>query len=918
MMSRVLRLAPMLLIMPIPAWAADTAPNLPLEEAFGSAALDPAWKVDVSGENAVSVKDGALEIKAAENTYAHIQRALGVDHLRASCVIQAGSGVSWATSLFFYWKPGDWCQMGVIPRNGGSYYMCLTAGGKRTEQDLGRCRFTDYHNLAIELGKDCIRFMSSADGKTWTNELFVSRPAELMGPPTMLVIGKGFGVDANSPDLNGDYGDRGAIAVSRVRNVRVERTAPSRMTITTEERRERELAGQDPLGRKILESGREPSYDSVAAALPPLLKPREALGAKEGRYEVGVQYEGTIQFDTGVDGWEQNGPTAWFEIGNPSVRFGSTGCSKRLIDGHLPIVVCEFKHDGLVFEQTVLGWSEGMKPDADLWGCIRLSVSNAGGTAKEVAIAFKSKPEAISRLDPISVKVPAGGKAQVCVRVPSPVRDAGAAWMEAPEFSKRLDEVAAYWGMVVNAGMRLTTPEPRVNDAWRAWLAYNFIDVDKIGDLYQPHDGAGFYEAMFGYSEVLYAHALDMWGFHDEARRYLESMLAIVKPDGLFAINYGLPDHGGLLFALAEHYRFTADEKWLRTVAPRMLKMCDWAIARRQEITKEGADERSVTYGLIKFRPYCDYAVETYNYYANAYCCIGLERAAAVLGDAGLADDAARIAGAATAYRKDILASMDRAMIERDGLKLLPMEPDTQRLLKDSHYECGDYYGLVASMFLESEFLPPNDPRAMLVVKGLEKRNGLILGMCEFNDGVDHAYTYGYWLNCLQRGEQDRVLLGFYGSLAYGMGRDTYCGVEVTYLKTGEPTPTMPHLYSGTQQLRLLRMMLLREEGDALVIGSAIPKAWLASGKRIEVRNAATTFGPMSYVIESAVDSGRIDVVIEPPTRHMPAQIQLRLNHPAGKPIAKATVDGRPAAAVKGDVVTIRPQKGPLRILVDY
>jgi hypothetical protein len=38
-----------------------------------------------------------------------------------------------------------------------------------------------------------------------------------------------------------------------------------------------------------------------------------------------------------------------------------------------------------------------------------------------------------------------------------------------------------------------------------------------------------------------------------------------------------------------------------------MVKMCDWAIARRRDATREGADPQSVTYGLIKFRPYCDY-----------------------------------------------------------------------------------------------------------------------------------------------------------------------------------------------------------------------------------------------------------------------------------------------------------------------
>lgn len=910
--------AAMSIVMGIPALAADAPLTLPFEETFTSTALDGAWKVDVSKDNGIALKDGALEISAAEHTFAHIQRPLGVDHVRASCAIQPGAGISWATSLFLYWKPGSWCQVSVIPRNGGSFYMCVTTDGRRTEQDLGRCRYADWHNVAIELGEDCIRFMSSADGRTWVNQSYVARPAELSGPPALLIVGKGFGTDAGTPDLNGDYGERGTVSVSRVRGLRVEKTLPARMKITAREERDRALARQDPLGRKILDSGREPSYEAVAAVLPALSKPREAVGAKEGRYEVGVQYDGTIQLDTGTDGWEQRGPTAWFEIGEPAVRFGSTGCKKRLMEGYLPIVVCTFEHDGLAFEQTVLGWSEGMTPDTDLWGYVRLVASGAGAGARTVPVVLRSRPETISTVGPVSLEIPAAGKSQVCFRIPSPGKDGGVVRVDDAEFTRRLDEVSASWKKIVDAGMRVGTPEPRINDAWRAWLAYNFINVDKIGDVYQPHDGAGFYEAIYGYSEVLYAHALDMWGFHDEARRYLESMFTFVKPDGLFAINYGLPDHGGLLFALAEHYRFTGDGAWFRSVAPRMVKMCDWAIARRQEITKEGADRQGVTYGLIKFRPYCDYDVETYNYYANAYCCIGLEHAAAVLGDAGLASDAARIGEAAAAYRKDILASMDRAVIERDGMRLLPMEPDTHRLLKDSGFECGDYYGLVAAMFLESEFLPADDPRAMLVVRGLEQRRGLILGMCEFNEGVDHAYTYGYWLNCLQRGDVDRVLLGLYGSLAYGMGRETYCGVEVTYLQTGEPTPTMPHLYSGTQQLRLLRMMLLREEGDNLLIGQAIPRAWMVDGKRVEVRNAATRFGPASCVIESAVGDGHIDATIEPPSRRAPAQIQIRLRHPDGKPIAEAVVNGEPTWAVQGDVVTVTVPKAPLKVRATY
>jgi len=83
--------------------------------------------------------------------------------------------------------------------------------------------------------------------------------------------------------------------------------------------------------------------------------------------------------------------------------------------------------------------------------------------------------------------------------------------------------------------------------------------------------------------------------------------------------------------------------------------------------------------------------------------------------------------------------------------------------------------------------------------------------------------TYGYWLNCLERDEVERVLLGFYGSMAYGMSRGTWAGVECTNMASGNNAHTLPHLRSGTQQLRLLRNMLLREQADELLLATAVP-----------------------------------------------------------------------------------------------
>ena len=941
---------------------------------FDRPALESGWTIDASQGNTITLRDGCVEIHAGENTFAHIQRPLGADHIRASCSLLPGSGISWCTSLFLYWRPGDWCQIGVIPRGDGRYYACVTTNGQRAEHDLRRCGFDQWHHVALELGHDCIRFLTSRDGTTWDTELFVPRPPALVGPPTLLVLGKGFGLDAGQPDLDGDYGERGAFATSKLDRVRVVPTAPERLRITAEEIQARELADCDPLGAEILSRPGDPDYHTVAAKLPPLARPREAVGVKDHPFEIGVEYDGTIQLPLQGDGWEQNGPTAYFEVGSPPVRFGTGGCRKRLLGGHLPIVICEWEHDGLRLEETVFGWSEGMRPDADLWALAALQVTNPGPSERTIAVSLRLEPatpgQGQASVDPQAggaapagppvcqeLSLRAGEAAGVYVEVPSPPGLGRARRLCEVEFTVRQVEAMAAWMNLLDAGMQIEVPEPRINDACRAWLAYNYLNVDRIDQRYEPHDGSGFYEQIYGYSAALYCHALDLWGRHDDARRYLESLLTLVRPDGLFFQHYGLPDQGALLLALSEHYRLTGDADWLRSVASTMTRMCDWLLDRRRESVQLVEGSRPVTYGLIRFTPYADYPAQTCNYYANAYSCVGLEHTAAVLREIGLTEEAARLSAEAAAYRSEILASMDAAVIERDGLRLLPMEPDTRRLLESTQYKGGGYYGLIASMFLESEFLPPDDPRFRLVRDTLERRGGLILGMCEFDAGVDHAYTYGYWLNCLRaadaksgRDNRDddirRVLLGFYGTLACGMGRETYCGVEVTQIVTGEPTPTTPHLYSGTQQLRLLRMMLLHEDGDGLVIGPAIPRPWLAAGRRIAVRNAPTAFGPVSFVIQSLgeqeqgirapsdreatglmsqatgpstePDPSRTEVRIEPPTRRPPAAIRVRLRHPSASPIARVLVDGQPTEQFAGDEIRFVPGKEPVCIAVSY
>lgn len=886
----------------VTALAAQPIPalSLPFCEAFEETELGPAWTADLSEGNTLTVEDGHLAISARTNTYAHIERPLSVPHVRASCAIKSAPGVSWAASLFMYWAPGEWVQMGVLQEGGGVFYAVETVAGGVSEYRLSPTHAGDWRYVAIELGVDCIRYLSSDDGQSWQTER-VGRRFNT-DAPALLIVGKGFGdgsEDYPAPDLDNNYRDPGKPTCSMMRDLRVVATGPTRLHMKPEEH---QAMNTDRLGEQELAKPGDPTFESVSAYLPAMKRPREIVGVKDHPHDIGVAWDGSLQLTDNIVA--PSFPQAFFEVGPDAVRFGAGGpYPRRLLEGYLPIVTTEYRHNGLEYEQTVFGYAEGMSPDNELFAYVRLSVTNHKDEPQTALVRFRVLPET-ARNEPKrwGFELQPASERAIHLKVPFFVQEKAVSEVEAAAFGQRLGEVTAYWKALLASGIQIAVPERRVNDAYRAWLAYSFLDVDKRDGVYHPCDGAGFYEMIYGYSAALYCHALDLMGHHAVAETYLDSLLTFVADDGLFCENFGHTDTGALLFALAQHYRLTGDGPWLKRVAPKMTAMSQWIIEKRKESIR---DNQSPVRGLIRFRPYCDHVDPAFCYFSDCYLCVGMEQAAQVFAEVGLTDESQRLQKEADAYRKDILASMDASVVMHNGMKLVPIMPDTKELLKQSGYSAGDYYGLLASCVLESEFLPATDERAMLLVDALERRGGLVLGVAQFKGGADHAYAYGYWRNCLLRDEVERVILALYGSMAYGTTRETHAGVECTSIRTGGNWHTLPHLYSCTQQLRLLRMMLVCEDGDTLIIGQAIPRHWLDEGEQIVVARAPTVFGPVSFTIRSHVDNGSIEVDLDPPVRKEPAAIKLRLRHPRQKSVAAVEIDGKHYARFTSDTVEL-------------
>ncbi|NLE57839.1 MAG: hypothetical protein GX616_05725, partial [Planctomycetes bacterium] len=727
---------------------------IPFAETFSQPALDSTWQADVSPGNRIEVKDGALQIRAKQNTYAHIQRPLGVDFIRAACEIKPASSITWCTSLFVYWDSGNWCQMGIIDRDGGRYYVLEMIDNQAHEYDLGKCVFDGWHHVVIELGVDYIRYSSSEDGKAFRIEATHRRPPQFARIPQLLAVGKGHSGPAGhtGSDLNNDYATPGEFGTSQVRDVRVAVLPWEHLRATAEEQAAWETAGLDLPGEKELAGPDDPSFESVIRYYPAMKHPREVVGVKDHPHDIGVAPDGSLQLSDDIN--RPDSPVAFFEVGEPVYRFGSgtQPCRKRLHNGWMPIVVAADEHEGLKLEQTVFGWTEKLSADEPLYGCVRLKVTNTADAARPIKLRLRVKP-ASDKCPPRewAIDIPARGESTVEAAVPFLTKESPIRELSSAELDQRLRSVVEYWSKLIEPGTRFVVPEQRVQDAYRAWLAYNFLNVDKRDGVYHICDGAGFYEQVYGYSAALYCYALDLMGYHDQARTYLDSILTVQQPDGLICVNFGATDTGAMLWVMGEHYRLTNDAEWLKRNARKMTAMCNWIIEHRKESMKHIHGKRAMVHGLVRWRPYCDFELAAFDYFCNGYLCMGMKAASQVFAEIGLTDESARLGREAGAFHKDILTSMDAAIISHDGMKMLPLMPDTQFLLKETGYTANGYYGLLASCLLETGIPAFDDARADLVVDMLRQKGGLQVGVCSFFDMIDHAYTWGYWDVCLKR-----------------------------------------------------------------------------------------------------------------------------------------------------------------------
>jgi hypothetical protein len=490
----------------------------------------------------------------------------------------------------------------------------------------------------------------------------------------------------------------------------------------------------------------------------------------------------------------------------------------------------------------------------------------------------------------------------------------------------QLEVFRNFWTRELNRRAQFIVPEKRIRDSYRASLAYNMILVDRDPRGYTvPHPDATAYEHAWAGDSGCIIQAADRLGYHRDAAAYLDYFLSrqglrapegeVASADGFFSGDVPglrwMGENGFILWALAEHYKLSGDKLWLKRVAPKMVKSCDWIIRERGRTKALVEGDRPRHFGLLPKGRASDNAELNYFYWTDNYSYGGLRGTADILPDIGMRTEAARLRAEADDYKACILDSVERSILRDTEPPFFPQgpymnQPPTAERLAAS------WYSLCSPVYLvEMGLFGAEDPKTDWINRTIEKyvmTSGLPTLV---RPGyIDPHYVYNQALSQLLRGETEKFLWTFCSLFAYGQARTTYATLESNDIVTGSSGDSwdslrMPHMHSGSRVLALLRAALLLEDGETLHLLAGTPRAWLAPGKVVEVRDAPTTFGDVGVRCESRPSGNEIRAVIEPPSRR-PARIVLHVRPPSGRgPLKSVTVDGKAWRNFKDEAVDL-------------
>ena len=486
-------------------------------------------------------------------------------------------------------------------------------------------------------------------------------------------------------------------------------------------------------------------------------------------------------------------------------------------------------------------------------------------------------------------------------------------------YRRHYDACKAFWTRKIDRMASVSVPEKRIEEMMRAGKLH--LDLVCYGN--EPDEAVapvvGVYSPIGSESSPIIQY-LDSVGDHDLARRAIMYFIEKQHDDG-FMQNFGnyMLETGAVLWDIGEHYRYTKDVDWIRSIKDSILRACAYLFRwikrnEKEEYRAEGY------YGMIDGKV-ADPEDPYHSYMLNGYAYLGLRRSAEVLEDLD-EEESQRIKAAATNLLKSIRAALEKNLRESPVIPLgngrwCPAAPPwaESRGPVVLYAEGGSAFthgtftardGHTGPMYLLlQEVVEPNEVYGDFIVNSsvelLFQRNVM------FSQPYYSPHPYAH----LRRGERNAFLKEYYNNVSSLADRETYTFWEHYY----QVSPHKTH--EEAWFLMRSRWMLYLEDGDHLSIMPGVPRRWLAHGKSIDVRGMKSYFGSIDLHVESNVDDGMITISVEISDlkRSLPERVTVHVPHPAG---AKARAVSSGSYDPDSETVRVDDFSGELRLEANW
>ena len=717
-------------------------------------------------------------------------------------------------------------------------------------------------------------------------------------------------------------------------------------------------ATEDVWGNRLLQAPRGPTYEQARRFLAPAVLGRAAghvrLTASGYHYvpfsgEVGDRGAGTmaphVADGSQIISQRSSGRSLSVSVGaSGRERFGACRArleTPRLAGGYLPVLRTRYvDFQGTRYRQESFAARRGparslvsyVEITADTRGTgparIRLTSSETGlrrGTngllRRDRSIALAASPGGKIDGSTITYLVPAGQMRTVYAAWPNTSLPTGTLQPGPAAHASARARLVRHWTRRLAEGAEIVVPEERVMDAFRALRIQDLALTWRysIGNQYQE----------FSYPEGIdVAQVLAAQGYEDVAAAILVTSL------GTPLTRYPNWKMAQKLVGFGLHYRLYRDRSLLERATP-SLRAYVAALGRQIRTTPNGMLQRE--------RFSSDIADEVYGLHTQAVAWQGLLSLALAWEEAGHAPEAAEARRLATrleaGLRNAVRASQRRLP---DGSLFVPARlldhEQPYRTVTESR--SGAYWNLVAPYAFGSGLFAAGSPEAEGVIRYLLLHGSRLLGLVRAGayslygldpqppeSGVNPVYGLNVARFLADNDRPDQLVLSLYGQLAAGMAPGTFVsgeGISVAPLGR-EYLRSMylpPNGASNASFLETLRLMLVHETRDrelrsrGLELAFATPRSWLGARKRIVVRDAPTSFGPVSFSITSSTNTVRATVDL--PARSRPRTATLRLRLPEGRRIAAVRLNGRPSRRFdrRAETIGLPTQPGRLEIVV--